>query len=173
MGYRKRSIEYTLDFINQAGFELNGLKMLELGNQLIWDEEGYEGFFVAKDYFQSLGVDHTSIDLNGKNGALNIDLNKPIKGLGEFDVVTNLGTTEHVKNQKECFNNIHRLCRVGGIMIHLVPHVGSTHGDHQYTVEFFEALAEDRNYKILHLERNGKYEWMENENRIYIVYEKE
>lgn len=167
MGYRKLTIKYVHDMIELAGFEMKNLKMLELGNQLIWDKEGYKGFYVAKDYFTSLGVEHVSIDINGKNGALSLDLNRPLINFSFFDVVTNMGTTEHVTNNKECFNNIHRFCREGGIMIHLVPHKGSGHGIRQYSLDYFKKLAKEKNYEILYLEHNGKYEWKETENRIY------
>ena len=173
MGYRKLTIKYVHDMIELAGFQLKGLEMLELGNQLIWDKDGYQGFFVAKDYFESFGVHHESIDRNGKNGSLPLDLNKKINLDGDgFDVVTNMGTSEHVKNNKSCFDNIHNLCKVGGIMIHLVPHKGSGHGIRQYTLKFFEDLVDKRKYEILHLERNGKYEWKETENRRYCTVRK-
>ena len=172
MGYRKLTIKYAHDMIDMAGFKLENLRMCELGNQLInGGREEYKGFFVAKEYFESLGVHHVSIDLNKKNGSIPLDLNKPIS-IGQFDVVTNLGTTEHVENNKQCFENIHNLCKVGGIMIHLVPHKGSGHGIRQYTLKWFKNLIKKYNYEVLHLERNGKYEWKETENRIYATLRK-
>jgi len=135
--------------ISINGFKLENLNMCELGNQLIVD--GHKGFKVSKDYFESLGVNHTSVDWNGKNGSLPLDLNKSID-IGEFDVVTNVGVAEHVKNHKQCFENIYNLTRVGGIVIHLAPKVGSyvNHkGFKWYTEEWFYNHAKEKNYKIL------------------------
>jgi len=148
MGLRGRTIEYINSMISNVGFSLVGLRMCELGNQLIKD--GYGGFFVAKDYFESLGVVHTSIDSNGLDGALPLDLNTKLK-LGKFDVITNMGTSEHVKDNKQCFENIHNLCRDGGIMIHLLPATGTKHGIRQYDSDWFEKLAADKNYEVLSL----------------------
>jgi hypothetical protein len=148
MGLRESTIKYIHEMVNKAGFRLEGLRMCELGNQCINDD--YKGFSIAKKYFESLGVHHTSIDLNGKDGALPLDLNKPIK-LDQFDVITNIGTSEHVKNNTQCFENINNLCRSAGIMIHLVPAVGTSHGIRQYTTKWFINLANKNDYKVLYI----------------------
>jgi len=151
MGLRIYTINYIHDMINRAGFKLSGLRMCELGNQLIKDN--YKGFSVAKEYFESVGIDHVSIDINGKNGALPLDLNNhlPAYIINKFDVVTNIGTSEHVKNNSMCFQNIHDLCVDGGIMIHLLPAVGVKHGIRQYSCDWFRDLSKHRNYSILYL----------------------
>jgi SAM-dependent methyltransferase len=151
MGLRKHTIKYINSMIKKSGFSLNGLNMCELGNQHIKD--GYKGFSIAKSYFKSFGVNHVSIDRNGKDGALPLDLNSLIdyKKLGQFDVVTNMGTSEHVENNNCCFENIHNLCNNGGIMIHLLPAIGTKHGLRQYSIQWFEELAVNRRYKIIDL----------------------
>jgi 2-polyprenyl-3-methyl-5-hydroxy-6-metoxy-1,4-benzoquinol methylase len=113
--------------------------MCELGDQLI-DVDGID-FKVAKDYWESLGIKHTSIDINGEHGALPMDLSKPIDVEeigGPFNIVTNFGTSEHVSDQYECFRNIHNLCRFDGLIIHSVPEVGSWkgHGLFHYSYHF-------------------------------------
>ena len=60
---------------------LVGKTMLELGNKI---QQGYS----FKKYFTRLGFEHTSVDWNGKDGALKKDLRLPLK-LGTFDMVTN------------------------------------------------------------------------------------
>jgi SAM-dependent methyltransferase len=150
MGLRKETISYIHAMVNMVGFKLEGLRMCEFGNQHLKD--GYKGFSTAKKYFESLGVYHISIDLNGKDGALALNLNTEIdfKKLGQFDVVTNMGTSEHVQNNDQCFENIHNLCRDGGIMIHLVPAFGTIHGRRQYTLEWLNSISEIKGYKVLY-----------------------
>jgi len=159
------------DFIYEClkgNFEdFSGVKMVELGNQHIrdsllsklkWSKKA------AKTYFKHLGFKHVSIDINGKDGALPVDLSKKINNdemINSFDVLTNSGTTEHVlpfKKQYQCFKNLHDIVKPGGIFIHLLPEVGSfvNHAKVYYTVEFFEKLAEMNDYEIIKIKRLKK-----------------
>lgn len=120
--------------------------MIELGNKktdVVWKHE-----------FEKMGISHTSIDWNGKDGALPLDLTKPIY-IEQADVVTNFGTSEHVLDQEMCFENIHNLSKIW--MVHQVPYVGNweNHGLKQYGFKcfkydetFFEDLAMKYNYEI-------------------------
>ena len=66
----------------------------ELGNQRMkWNRHR-----TGKVYLTDKGVlEHVSIDMNGQNGALKLNLGAPIdKWRNYFDMVTNYGTTEHV-----------------------------------------------------------------------------
>ena len=60
MALRKITIDYINDMIKKRGFKLQNLNLCELGNQLMIDN--HTKFKVAKDYYESLGVIHTSID---------------------------------------------------------------------------------------------------------------
>lgn len=149
MGFRKITIDYFEKMMKNNNFEFNNLKMCELGNQLIYDK--YKGFSVAKQYFKSLGIEHTSIDWNGKNGALVLDLNEPID-IGQFDVVTNLGVTEHIENHRQCWENIHNLTKPGGIIISIAPKKGNyvKHKCYRwYDIKWFHNHAKEKGYKIL------------------------
>jgi len=149
MAIRKITIKYIQEMIDLVGFKMKNLRMCELGNQLIMDN--YVPFKVAKKYYESLGVIHTSIDWNGEDGALPLDLNNPIS-IGKFDVITSVGFIEHVKNEEQLNENIHNLTVDGGIIIHIAPKVGSykKHKCHRWYVEdFFYDLAKERNYEIL------------------------
>lgn len=129
--------------------------MIELGNKKT-------GNLVWKGYFESIGIDHTSIDLNGEDGALALDLGSPID-LPPADVVTNIGTSEHVFNQEACFDNIDRLSKKW--MVHVVPLVGNWKGHglrtlgmecYKYEEDYFLQLAKDRNYEIETLYVDGR-----------------
>jgi len=122
MALRKITIDYINKMIKRNGFKFKGLEMCELGNQLIMDD--YVPFKVAKKYYESLGVLHTSIDWNGKDGALSMDLNKPID-IGQFDVITSVGFMEHVENESQCWENIYNLTKMGGIIINILPKKGN------------------------------------------------
>lgn len=127
--------------------------MIELGNKrtnVVW-----------KHVFEAQGISHTSIDINGKDGALPLDLCSEID-LPPADVVTNFGTSEHVANQDVCFHNIDKLSKKW--MVHVVPYVGNWIGHglnlgmecYKYTERHFESLAAKYNYQIEDIYVAGK-----------------
>ena len=122
---------------------LVGDSMLELGNKI-------KGKMVYKHVFESLGFRHVSVDMNGLNGALRLDLRKPLN-LGTFDMVTNIGTSEHVSQhdfggQIECWRNILGAMHVGSVLVSLGPLQGSPkwlrHGRWYAQPQFYRELAE-------------------------------
>lgn len=121
---------YPLETINGAVET-----MLELGNK-----KNPDG--VYKHFFTQLGVDHTSIDWNGEDGALKMDLTKKIH-LSPFDMVTNIGTTEHVHTQSSVWENIHCLTKVGGAIVSVTPYKDYWwwHGEYYPLEEFFEEFC--------------------------------
>lgn len=159
--------------LEKAGYKnVDGLRMCELGNQRIKNstqkylkDNDVPPFKTGKEYFSHIGFDHTSIDTNGKDGALPIDLATPMSDnnlIGCFDVITNSGTSEHVLNQYECFKNIHNLCKKDGLIIHIVPgpnyrniviETGEIipHGCYNYPFAFFYELANICKYTVLDL----------------------
>lgn len=145
-----KDIEYLLDISKvYLKKDYKDIKMCELGNQLI---KRY-GFRVAKKYFVSLGIkEHISVDINGKDCAIRMDLSKiSDKWKNYFDVVTNFGTTEHVGNQYCVFKNIHNFTSVGGVMVHSLPVVGTweNHCKFRYYKDFFKCLAEKNKYMVI------------------------
>lgn len=138
---------------------LVGDRMLELGNK-----KNADG--VYKHYFESVGIGHTSIDWNGQDGALNLDLRKPISVVGDswevdgqgphmhaFDMVTNIGTTEHVSDQEAVWLNIHNLTKIGGVIASLTPLEGDWwwHGEYYPRFEFFLQFAQN-GYRVEYLD---------------------
>lgn len=133
------------EYVNHFFYPLVGNRMLELGNKKT-------GNVSYKSYFESIGIDHTSIDWNGLDGALKLDLRKRIE-MEPFDMVTNLGTTEHVSEQYPVWENIHRLCKVGGVIVSMCPLPGDWwwHGNWYPTKDFYEEFAKLNHYRIDHL----------------------
>ena len=146
----------TLDFLADK-FEVTGKRICMLGN--LYMARGTKqicrhlGTNLASVYFKDLGAEEVvMIDLNGKDGALSLDLQKPLpESLGQFDIIINAGTSEHVAKQNECFQNVHDICKVDGLMFHMVPYVGSwpNHGLYYYDEAFFQELANKYHYSIV------------------------
>lgn len=119
---------------------LVGSSMLELGNKR-------KGDFVYKRWFEERGFRHVSVDINGQDGALPLDLRQPLE-LGTFDMVINLGTTEHVSEdswhgQAACWVNILGAMHVGSVLVSATPAAGSwlDHATWYPQPPFFNELA--------------------------------
>lgn len=109
-------------------------------------------FSVAKACYAALFTPRrvVSIDLNGTPQALRYDLNKPLPPLGQFDVVINHGTAEHVFNIGQVFASMHAACKVGGLMMHESPFTGwIDHGFYCLQPTLFYDLAAANGYEIV------------------------
>lgn len=141
---------YENKILNKLNIDYNHLNLCELGCQ---DMITSSGTIVAKNHYESFGVHHTSIDINGKRNSLKLDLNLPLpEELNEtFDVVTNYGTSEHVTNQFMVFKNIHKICKINGIVINFVPIKDNwpNHCRYYYSYTFFENLCQICQYQII------------------------
>ena len=148
MGITKQFKEYEEILFKKLKISYKNLTLCELGDQ-------FYGSISAKLIYESLGVFHTSIDLNGRGGSLPLDLCEPvpIELENKFDVITNYGTSEHVNDQFNVFYNIHKMCKINGIMIHGLPCIGNwkNHCRYYYSQKVFNNLAKINNYDILEL----------------------
>jgi hypothetical protein len=136
---------------------LSDVNMLEFGDQVFIGAfpERYEHFAThnfttivpssgavltpAKVYFEHVGMKRTSVDFNGNNGALKLDARMQLRDLipgpkGQFNLITNLGFSEHIgeqdieknllHNQYAIFKNFHDVGEVGSVYFHHVPRMG-------------------------------------------------
>ena len=163
MGLLKPFIDFIEECIDKTAGKMRGISMLELGDQTCGGHGIKEA--TGKEYFETRGVYHTSVDMNGKHGALVVDLTKCFDNpdwVGAFNVVTNSGTSEHVapfEGQYTCFQNIHDCLKVNGVAIHIVPDVADLsilgrlehHCPYYYSEEFFRQLIQDNAYKLIAL----------------------
>ena len=163
MALTPECLSYIESCISDVLGSIPGRSMIELGDQVILAGERPIRERTGKSYFQSRGVNHVSVDLNGRHGAIRCDLAHPVlrpEWLGAFDVVTNAGTTEHVEPyeaQYECFKNAHDLLAVRGIAVHIVPDVEEleahgrwrNHCRYYYSQDFFQMLAEQNGYRLV------------------------
>jgi hypothetical protein len=98
------------------------LSVCELGDQYAGVRGGKP--MLAREMYLTAGcARYVSIDANGR-GDVAHDLNKPIEGLGQFDVVTDFGTGEHVWNQSQVWETVHDLTKAGGFIVFDRPYQG-------------------------------------------------
>ncbi len=147
MGIRAPLIAFEQESLELCNLDYPGLRWCELGNQRI-DRKP------AKDVYLARGVDaHVAIDINGKDGAMPLNLDNPVPFmfLDQFDVVTNYGTSEHVNDQYHVFRNAHDMCKMNGIIINIVPREGHWPGHcrYFYTLEFVDSLRDACGYELV------------------------
>lgn len=93
---------------------------------------------------------YRAIDLHGTEAADPFDLNEPLPIEEQFDLVTNLGTAEHVFNQYQFFRSVHESTSPGGLMVHALPNQGAyDHGFYNFHPIFVFDLCRMNGYDML------------------------
>ncbi|MCR9219887.1 MAG: class I SAM-dependent methyltransferase [Alphaproteobacteria bacterium] len=114
-------------------------------------DEIRDGVFLGH-YLERAGFEYVALDIFPAPRTIPFDLNVHSPGpalKGRFDLVMNLGTTEHVMNQLNAFSVIHDLCAVGGVMYHDLPSEGYfSHGFFRYDALLFRNLAGSNAYEV-------------------------
>jgi hypothetical protein len=145
---RPDELIYFLPFHGDSMFEMGGKVNLHVPG---WDhkkKQWTEREITYKEYLLSVGFKrHVSVDFDPRWADHVLDLRKPLwDKFGKFSMVTNIGTSEHVSDQRALFENVHRMTEVGGLYIHLTPYPGGqdwpVHGQHYPTYDFFHSFAE-------------------------------
>jgi SAM-dependent methyltransferase len=107
----------------------------------------------AAPVFRAANIRYACIDLFEAEDVVHLDLNVsalPSEHRAKYDLVTNMGTTEHIFNQARAFEAVHDATKVGGIMLHAVPCNGYfNHGLFKYEPKFFLYLAHANKYEIV------------------------
>jgi len=109
-------------------------------------------FDVAKLFYKAIFdyKEYLALDLQGTKHSINFDLNNEYKDVKKYDVVTNIGTSEHIFNQLAVFKTIHNSVAAGGLIIHQLPGQGYyDHGFYNYQPTFFFDLAQANNYFMI------------------------
>jgi hypothetical protein len=180
MGLEAEYIDFMEKHITATfGDNRNGLFMFELGDQELVGAAFKSGSrpdmigSTGKSHYTSQGYRHVSVDMNGMNGALALDLRNPAlfeQWYGTVDVLTNSGTTEHVEphsTQYDTFKIIHDLTKVGGLMFHIVPDINELnqfnswrgHCTNYYSEQFFQMLADHNDYEVLESTFLNRPDW--------------
>lgn len=102
---------------------------------------------------RSCGMDYIALDIFDYEATILFDLNSdavPDDMVGQFDLVTNLGTTEHIIGQHNAMRVMHDLAKVGGILYHDLPMGGYFyHGYFSYNPLYFHHIAAANGYEIV------------------------
>ena len=115
------------------------LKLLGLQDNKLFSQEYFDT--VLTDYLGANSVD--SIDNSNFEGAniiwdMNIELVNIKK---QYDTIIDIGTSEHVFNINQNLENISKLCKSGGRIIHCLPANNQCgHGFWQFSPELFLAF---------------------------------
>jgi hypothetical protein len=114
----------------------------------------------ARPFWEWLGFEYASIDIDGSPNSIPLDLNfdsVPDWAKNKFGLVTNFGTTEHVANQLNAFKIIHELTAPNGITMHILPAQGYVnHGLVNYNPKFFWMLARSNDYRWLYFDYRAR-----------------
>jgi hypothetical protein len=138
---------------------LKGSTMFECGGKVNSNVPDHPGEWITyKSYFVALGFRHVSVDFDMRWADFKRDLRLPLwDELGQFDMVCDIGTGEHVEGQAGFWANIHNLTKVGGVYVgqHPAPTSESWwwHGIHYPTEQFYQSFAELNGWEI---ERMGR-----------------
>ena len=113
----------------------------------------------AGELIEKCGMRYLSMDIAKGYKTEVFDLNRenlPARHRSAYDVVLNVGTTEHVLNQYNSFKVIHEAARTGGFMVHQLPVSGYTdHGYYIYASRLFFELASYNRYEIVDIWYDG------------------
>lgn len=156
-------VHYTLlQELHAAGKLPQGGSLLQIGEPEWYgdipptDVDGYHdgmsGHEIAAHVYRSACQPSrvVSIDLHGTDAALPLDLNAPIwLDGGQFDLVVNHGTLEHIFNVGQAFRTIHEWTKPGGLMLHEGPFTGWVdHGFYCLQPTLFYDVAAANGYEI-------------------------
>lgn len=143
--YEPEALDQWARFMAAGGImdsEIGGINGAWLGDLLERAGMSYTAF----DIFH--GYNTEAFDLNG------MDL--PESRRCRYDLVLNLGTTEHLLGQYNAFKVIHEATAVGGVVYHDLPMTGHLdHGFYNYNPVLLVSLAEANGYEILELSFSG------------------
>ncbi len=154
MGLNAKAFRWIQNTLYDQNRSLPFSRICLLGNlYFAWGTNAlvkHTGTKVVHKYLETIGADVVSVDKNGKDGALRLDLQDPLP-LDPFDIIINGGTTEHVEDHMACFKNLHEICKSGGLMFHIVALEGHWPGHclHRYTEQFFRGLARAYGYSVV------------------------
>ncbi len=166
-------------FLEEVSKKKEFKNILCLGKQemILTDEDMKKFNLIEKEYVNNRYIDYLlinkfkansvkSIDNSSFEGADIIhDMNKPIENLNEkFDTVIDFGTSEHIFNVAQNLNNISKLCKINGIILHSLPANNNCgHGFWQFSPELFFSLYSENNgffeTEVFIFNTHNKYEW--------------
>lgn len=156
----------ALNSLHRVILNPKDLDLIELGIQESVDRS--IGFHYLRDHIGQKFKSYISLDLHNVGGATIFDLSEQNPKAFSVDIITNIGTSEHVEyeqGQYNCWFNMHSWLKLNGLMIHEIPEKGSwaNHCRYYSTFEFFKEF-EKFGYEIVELDNhkhpsNGNLNW--------------
>ena len=127
--------------------------VIEFGSQTIaFKIKDWPDVTTVPAFYRQLGFEkYDAIDLDD-NGTIKANLNTLVfeKHKETYDLVTNNGTGEHIFDAASIFINAHEFCKVGGVMLHILPWINwRNHGFYNFNPILFADLAKANGYEIL------------------------
>ena len=170
MGVTSQTFEYFHKWFRKEQHR----SVCELGDQQFMLCFPYKEYSYTRSYFNNNRIEYDSIDLNGLGESLQLDLNTDIEIKRQYDFITDFGTLEHVSDYYMGFKNTDRLCKVGGIMMHILPALNHwpDHGSWRGKRAFYIKLGKAQNYEIKDVHEEPTKIGGIDSDQIYIVYEK-
>jgi len=107
----------------------------------------------TKEFYANAGyTQYLALDVNTRMDAVVQDLNHEVDvdAIGQFDLVTDNGTGEHLFNQLAVWKNHHDLTKVGGAMLKIMPYTPwCNHGFYNFNPIIYRDVAAANDYKWL------------------------
>lgn len=174
MGFSSGNVHH-LTWLGRDGHIPNGARVLDFGSQNFYGgitEDAGKALFSTfgrpeayrlelfadktkiEDLMAALGFDYVAFDMFDAGRTQKFDFNYdslPRSLRGQFDLVLNLGTSEHVANQFNLFKTAHDALKVGGVLYNFNPFFGAQdHGLFNYHPKFFTTLIYNNAYQPLY-----------------------
>ena len=141
------------DFLRRQSVPLTAVRTEDVRTTNSFATVGNGDWWKYRDYlhqetmFRMLGFRpdqiHTLDVDDYEHAELIFDLNKPVgSAFGEFDLILDLGTLEHVFDVRQALWNLGDLCRAGGQVVHMSPVNFLNHGFYNFTATLFSDYYE-------------------------------
>jgi hypothetical protein len=105
-------------------------------------------FSFCEELLITLGATNVdSLDASNYEGAtIILDLNKRLKNEKKYDTIVDFGSSEHVYDVAQTFENYSEFLKDGGSLVHVLPANNQCgHGFYQFSPEFFYSLYSEKN----------------------------
>lgn len=154
MGYTS----FTKELVENIIKEYRPKRVVDLGAQNDFSGPSLPAPYIS-EWYESMGIEYSCIDLNGENGAIVGDLGKKWYPLDINDIVGDIGTSEHIGADGHfdweaiynCWLTKFGLCKIGGLIVSENPKTGhwKNHGFQWYCQSFYHQLESACDMKIL------------------------
>ena len=122
----------------------------------------------AREAYAAMGLkEYFSLDSHDIRSDWRVDLNYPVTTIPrKFDVITNIGTAEHVFNVAQVFVTCHELLEPNGVALHILPTSGCVdHGFYNIHPTLYFDIARYNGYEMVdftYIDNTGLREALEN-----------